>query len=150
MKYIILITLIVIFILAGISSNSEETSITETKTEFSNVNYIQAPHYDFIYSINNGLKVQEADFCKNIVGDSMRPTLFADNIVCYKKYKPSMEGELKEGMIILFEDNKGGQTTHRIKTLYRERIITQGDNTDRSEKTDYDDVRGIAVAILLK
>lgn len=58
---------------------------------------------------------------EKISGASMRPTLFDGNRIICEKY-PYEEGDL-----IKFEDGEGDLILHRIKTVYEDKIITQGD-----------------------
>jgi len=126
----------------------QKDSNEETKTEFFLENYIQAPHYDIIYSTNQGLKIQDIDYCRKTTGDSMQPTIFTGNTVCMIKYSPMLKYKLEEGLLVSYENKKGESATHRIKAIYDDYLRMQGDNTEYDEKINYEDIRGIVVVII--
>lgn len=153
-KLIIVITILLLAIssyrLFDVNQDFEEEIIIEAKSLFQEDNYIQGPHDKIYYSTMDGLKIQNVDYCRKVTGSSMQPTLFTNNIVCFTNYKPSMQLDLREGMIVLFDnEDKDLRAVHRIKALYKDYLLTQGDNTLKSERIDYEDIEGIAVAIIL-
>ncbi len=113
-------------------------------------NYIQAAHYDFTYSTNGGLKVQDVDYCKNFTGDSMQPTIFEGNVICIKKYRLSMKNQMSEGMIIEYSNRKASSIIHRVKAVYDTHIQVQGDNDNIAETVEYEQVKGVILVVLNK
>ena len=61
-----------------------------------------------------------------ITGYSMQPTLFKGNNLKAVKFEDWMLNDL-EGCIILF-DVEGTKVIHRVKGVYENHVITQGDN----------------------
>ena len=113
------------------------------------------PHHIYInFSVNNSLYVDNVDSCDFGTGSSMRPTLFTGNIICYMNYTEDMRDLLNEGMIIGFSNinettNETYNTIHRIKAIYPDEVLLQGDNNRFSEMIKYEQIKKIAIAILL-
>lgn len=60
----------------------------------------------------------------NLFGNSMTPTLWEDNkLICDSSIK-----DYKSGMIVSFTNYDNERTIHRIKAVYKDYVITQGDN----------------------
>lgn len=80
---------------------------------------------------------------RNINGISMQPTLYQDmKIVC----DSSIE-EYEEGMIISYK-NDNQNITHRIKGVYSNYIITQGDdNLYEDNKVNYSQVNCVVIGV---
>lgn len=74
-----------------------------------------------------------------ITGYSMQPTLFKGNTLKGVSFEKSMLKNL-EGCMILFtqEDER---IIHRVKGVYNEYVITQGDNGDTTEKVDFNQIQ---------
>lgn len=106
---------------------------------------IQAAHVPVNYRYSNlKLEVYDVMECERVTGSSMQPTHFTGNTVCIIAYKGQ---ELKEGMMIKF-NYKDKIIIHRIKAIYSDYVLTQGDNVAHWEKVDYRDITGIvALAI---
>lgn len=153
MKSAIILLSAIVIILSGMISYSIEydkpiENIIELKTEFEQDNFIQGAHNEIVYSTNHGLKVPSIDYCNKVTGSSMQSTLFTGNTICFIKYNSALKSKLKEGMIISFED-KDSSATHRIKAIYSDYLLTQGDNSDHPETTEYEDIKGVGVVIIL-
>lgn len=152
MKGVTIIFLALIIISMGLISSYYNTNqieeIIELKSEFEADNYIQSPHYKIRYSTRDGLKIQAVDYCNSLTGSSMQPAVFTGNTLCFEEYHPSKKTKLKEGMVIEFESEDGGKTAHRIKAIYNDYILTQGDNSDYYETVEYDMIRGIHLATI--
>lgn len=109
---------------------------------------IQASHVDTLrFRDTYGLQIEKVDYCLVSTGASMRPTIYTGNTVCFIDYDATMKQGLQEGMIIHFE-YQDGQMIHRIYTLYGDYLITRGDNNKGNEAIDYQDIKGVTVAIL--
>lgn len=132
------------------ANESQSEIISEDKPASKENNFIQASHVeDLAYSTMNGLKISAVHYCKRITGSSMQPTFFSGNTVCFIDYNKAMKSSLKEGMMISFYYNEETTRTHRIKALYSDYLLVQGDNVLGKEKIEYKDIKGIVVAIIL-
>ena len=111
-------------------------------------NNIQAPHIEDLEIIikDGNLIIKNISYCGTLTGSSMQPTIFTNNIVCYRKY---IGQELKEGQIIRFEDN-GDFLIHRIKGIYGNYVLTHGDNNLYSEIVNYTKITDVAIGVIYK
>ena len=109
-------------------------------------NNIQAAHTDVIYSTYNNTIIIYSSKIEEFKGSSMEPTIFPGNKLIIKKYNGNIN-ELKEGIIIGFKE-KDKIIVHRIKSLYDDYILTQGDATDYTERPSYNDVVYIVLGVL--
>lgn len=109
------------------------------------VNHIQAPHSDIDYYVNGSDIIIKNISVHEQTGFSMRPTIFTDNKIIVVKYTNQ---KLKEGEIIVFEDEEYSSVMHRIKGIYEDHIYTQGDNNKAHEKILYSQIKYIVVGVL--
>ena len=109
-------------------------------------NNIQAAHMDVPYSTQNNIVTLYNSRIENFHGSSMQPTIFTQNKLVTKDFSGN-RNELKEGMIIGYKEDDL-IIVHRIKSLYDEKILIQGDNNDYYESINYDDVTYIVVGVL--
>lgn len=107
-------------------------------------NNIQASHVE--QAKNAVATLERAGYdCFVARGASMQPRSFQGNTACSIPYNGQ---ELFEGMIVIFKNEQGGKTSHRIVAVYENEIITQGDNNNISERVSKDLVEGIVIATL--
>lgn len=108
--------------------------------------YIQAPHFPIDFKYNEHAKqitINNVE-CKKVTGLSMNPVHFTDNSICYVKYDKQ---ELKEGLIVIYETDKG-TAAHRIVGVYNDYVYIKGDNNADAEKVSNDKIQSIIVATL--
>lgn len=114
-----------------------------------NSNYVQAAHVDGLSYFRNSSTndfVIKADGYTMLTGSSMRPTIFTGNIALLKQYDGN-NSQLEEGQIIAF--NRGGDViAHRIKGLYENYLLAQGDNLVDNEVVDYEDIKYIVIGVI--
>ncbi len=108
----------------NIISNDEVIISATISSELFERNDIQ--HYNMLnqdyctnkYNLDNNIQII------NLYGNSMNPTLWEGNkLICDSFIK-----DYKSGMIITFKNWENKSTTHRVKAVYDNYIITQGDN----------------------
>lgn len=117
-----------------------ETSIYNVNND----NNIQAAHNRIDYNIvNNSVILHNASLSRT-TGLSMQPTIFTGNKAIEVEYTNQI---LREGQIITFK-NGNSSTIHRIKGIYKEYILTQGDNNQVHEKVFYDDIENVVIGVL--
>ena len=109
-------------------------------------NNIQAAHTDVPYSTQNNIVTLYNSRIENFHGSSMQPTIFTQNKLITKDFSGD-RNELKEGMIIGYKEGDL-IIVHRIKSLYDEYILIQGDNNDYDETINYDDITYIVSGVL--
>lgn len=109
------------------------------------VNQIQSAHSDIDYLINGTDVVIKNVSANKITGFSMRPTIFTGNTLLLVTYDNQ---KLKEGEIIIFENEENISVTHRIKGIYADYLYTQGDNNQAHEKINYSQIKYIVVGVL--
>ena len=80
----------------------------------------------------------------NVYGISMNPTIAANNkIICDKSIK-----KYENGMIITFKNWENKSTAHRIKAVYDNYIITQGDNNINTDgNIKYNQVECVVIGV---
>ena len=80
---------------------------------------------------------------KNSWGTSMKPTISHSNkIICDKSIN-----KYESGMIISFE-NKNKNITHRIKAVYPNYVITQGDNNMQDDgRINLDQINCVVIGV---
>lgn len=114
-------------------------------------NNIQASHNDVSFELlNNKLIIKDIDNWVTLSGISMQPTVFTNNILIVRDYDFKTNKQLKEGQIIGFIDNQRKLTVHRIKGVYDDYYITQGDNNPESEKVRSENIQFVVVGVLYK
>jgi hypothetical protein len=105
-------------------------------------NFIQASHNSI-----NLIKKLDGVFLKNVIlgkelkGVSMQPTIFSGNTPLFVKFRNQ---SLKEGQIIFTKEG----LTHRIKGIYSDKIILQGDNNEYAETIYERDIDYILIGVL--
>lgn len=113
-------------------------------------NNIQSAHNDIDFELNstdNTLIIYDVDDWGTIYGFSMTPTIFDDNVVIDKEYNNG--DELIEGMIIRFKNKDGDYTIHRIKGVYEDYVVTQGDANEGDDgRIDNNDITHIIIGVL--
>ena len=111
-------------------------------------NNIQAAHTDVIYSTQkNTITIYDSEI-EDFYGSSMQPTIFPQNKLIVQEFNGDKEN-LKEGMIIGYKKDDL-IVVHRIKSLYYNYLLTEGDNNDYYEKISYDEVKYIVGGVLYK
>ena len=108
------------------------------------INYVQANHEDLDYVSYNNKTLCLNTKMEKFTGYSMQPTIFTNNLLLISNYN---NDTLKEGMIIGF-DYEGQIIVHRIKGIYKNYLVTQGDNSDVMEEILYQDVKYIVKGVL--
>ncbi|MHA1835250.1 MAG: S26 family signal peptidase [Candidatus Baldrarchaeia archaeon] len=109
-------------------------------------NNIQPAHTDVQWTLRGGdLIVKNIVAVSDTFGYSMQPTIFSGNKLILQDYYS--KSQLKEGMIIYYVSN-GKNRVHRIKGLYEDFLVVQGDNTDTEEKINYKQIKYIVVGVL--
>ena len=75
----------------------------------------------------------------------MEPTIFPGNTIVLRAY--TLDTELREGQIIrfIYEDRT---YVHRVLAVYEDKIITQGDNSDKTESISRKDITHVIVGVL--
>jgi len=115
---------------------------------FNRVNYnIQAAHNDIEFEETyTDLIVKNVETMK-VNGISMQPTLFTGNRLILKKFSGGIS-DLREGQIVWVETQPEGWI-HRIKGIYPEYILTQGDNSPIADaKIQANQIKYIIVGVL--
>jgi len=109
-------------------------------------NNIQPAHTNVQWTLRGGdLIVKNVATIANTYGYSMQPTIFSGNkLILYDYHDRS---QLKEGMIIFYVSN-GKNRVHRIKGLYEDFLVVQGDNLLEEEKIKYDQIKYVVVGVL--
>ena len=112
--------------------------------------YITGTNMDINYDYSKARRqvtINNIDFCNSVTGLSMAPTLFQGNTVCYTEYKTNIK--LSPGMIVLV-DSDTKRYVHRIIAVYKDYVITQGDNNPTDDgKINKTDISHIANFIML-
>lgn len=134
---------ITLFLLIAMSIYLSESLFQNQRD--SKFNFIQAHHSDVKFELKNSTAIINKSYCAVLKGQSMQPTLFEGNTICFKKY----EGEvLHAGQIINYKI-KDRDVAHRIKsTLYNDKLFVQGDNNMAEEMINQSEVLGILVAVI--
>lgn len=83
------------------------------------------------------------------IGMSMQPTLFTGNTVILQNYDHKKDN-LKEGWLVRYRvQNKSySSSIHRIRGVYMDYIITQGDANGTYERINKTDVLGVVIGVL--
>lgn len=96
-------------------------------------------------SEDGGMVVAENLSWSGLHGPSMEPTLFPGNTLLLRQYNPDIR--LEEGQIIRFiYENR--TYVHRVLAVYEDKVITQGDNSDRTESILPKDITHVVVGVL--
>lgn len=111
------------------------------------VNNIQSAHSDIDYLINGTDIIIKNISVHEQIGFSMRPTIFTGNKVIVVTYTNQ---NLKDGEIIVFENEENISVLHRIKGIYPDYLYTQGDNNNAHEKINYSQIKYIVVGVLFE
>ena len=113
---------------------------------FGKNNNIQPAHVDVQYSMRGSdLIIKNVAGVSDVFGYSMQPTIFTGNKLILKQYHD--RSQLKEGVIIYYKTNDRYRV-HRIKGLYEDFLVVQGDNLPEEEKIRYDQIKYIVVGVL--
>ena len=117
-----------------------------------NLNYklkynLQAHHTQINYLLDKQSIQIKNVYCLLVESTSMEPTLFENNLVCFRESRSS---SLNQGNIIHYLDNNNIDVVHRIKSISRikKTITVQGDNNKYSEDINQSQVRGVLVLVL--
>lgn len=107
---------------------------------------IQPAHVKVEVSSDDGTVVLPGNLSwSGLRGPSMEPTIFPGNTLLLRQYAP--DTQLEEGQIIRFTN--GNRTyVHRILAVYEDKVITQGDNSDRTESISPEDITHVVVGVL--
>lgn len=109
-------------------------------------NNIQPAHVNVEYSLAGGnLVVYDIASVSELYGYSMRPTIFTGNKMLLRQYKS--KDQLKEGVIIYYKVGDKYRV-HRIKGLYEDFLVVQGDNIVNEEQIKYNQILYIVVGVL--
>lgn len=113
---------------------------------FGKNNNIQPAHVDVEYSMRGSdLIIKNVAGVSDVFGYSMQPAIFTGNKLILKQYHD--RSQLKEGVIIYYKTNDRYRV-HRIKGLYEDFLVVQGDNLAEEEKIKYDQIKYIVVGVL--
>ena len=125
--------------------NNDEVKISATiSSEFlerNDIQYYNTDKQDYCikqFENNTNIKII------NLYGISMNPTIGANNkLICDKSIK-----DYENGMIITFKNWENKNTTHRIKAVYPDYVITQGDNNVADDgKINKDKIEGVVIGV---
>lgn len=107
---------------------------------------IQPAHVDVQVSSDDGAVVVAGNLSwSGLRGPSMEPTIFPGNTLLLRAY--ALDTELNEGQIIRFVyENR--TYVHRVLAVYEDEIITQGDNSDKTESISRQDITHVVVGVL--
>ncbi len=102
-------------------------------------NFIQAPH------TNMSFECPESFSCVEVTGNSMQPTFFTGNTLIKQAYGGQA---LNEGDIISYRSEGGGKRVHRIKAVYNQYYVVQGDNNLVNEQISPDNITDLVVGVI--
>lgn len=109
------------------------------------LNNIQASHMNTDYHmVNNSLVIKGVEIIRT-TGSSMQPTYFTDNMVITRIYNGE---KLREGQIVVYKDDNNDKVSHRIKGIYPDYILLQGDNNRYAEKITRTQIERVVVGVL--
>lgn len=95
-------------------------------------NFIQSTHNDIkLIQHDNETHIKNIDRLGRTTGESMRPTIWDGNILLYQKIDDIHD--LQPGHIVRIQ-KKDRSVVHRVRSIYGDYIITQGDNVKIPDK----------------
>lgn len=111
-------------------------------------NFIQAHHTEinYTYDEETGQVIVDNVYCFEMWGSSMNPTIFENNVVCFKNYTGE---KLRQGNMVHYRTN-GMEGLHRIEAVQADIVVVRGDNNRQEEIINYSNVKGILVLTLYK
>lgn len=103
-------------------------------------------HTNIIFSFEEDALIINGIYCMTAEGESMQPTFFSNNILCFRR---TTAEELSEGNIIHYQADKE-DIAHRVVSIDRKKrsIVTQGDNNIDAELINFSQVRGVLAVTL--
>lgn len=79
-----------------------------------------------------------------VIGFSMQPAIDDGNIVIVLD-----SVQFSDGDIVMIE-HSGERMVHRVRGIYSDYIVTQGDNNPYSEEVNKTDIKGVVIGVLFR
>ena len=110
------------------------------------INYIQGSHDQVPYQLTpSGFFISGANDFGELKGSSMQPSIFEGNTLIQLKYTNQ---SLSEGQIVRYIGKDNVPFVHRIRAVYDETLLVQGDNLEISELISKSQVTHLVIGVL--
>jgi len=110
---------------------------------------IQPSHYDdiYIYASNDSVCIKDVDIGTS-TGASMQNAIWGGNSPLMRDVRGMRDIEYKEGWIVVAQLPGNHTIAHRIRGVYPDFVVTQGDTNDEYEIVQKSDIIGVIVAVI--
>ena len=149
LSFIIIVCIFSLGFMACVIYNED---ICKSKPITSKLKIIQSAHISNLMDsiridFDNNTMLLKNVTCVSSTGMSMQPTLFTGNMLIIQTYDYRKDN-LKEGWLVRFYNKRNTTTVHRIRGIYKNYIVTQGDSNGGWERVNKTDITHIVIGLL--